>query len=462
MAKVLLTGGKAGSIHRKAAEGELLLDTKTAGFGVVVGKTGRSFVVRFRLRGEDKRYTRRIGDIEEITLADARAEAERIKGMARGGPGRPPRHPDQDLWDAQAAEQAAAEAVAQAAAEAEAEAALSFKVVAERYLDDTLKGGGAKLASNSEYRRKLNKDLAAWHERSIRHLSDADIDQLVSTKAETHGVAANRLLSLITRVFRYAKRRRLIDFNPALEVERPFAEESRDRFLTEAEIKVFWAACNRLPEPAGRLFQLCLVLGQRRGEIAGLRRSELGALPYTDPATGKAVQGRAWLLPAERVKRRRDHAVPLPSLALELIDGAPRRNDEAYDIVLAHGAAGDVPVSGWSKYRRMLDKAIAEELAEAAAEEVDLERHRFEPRFHVHDLRATCATHMSMEPLNVPAHVVSRILNHAEGDHGRSMTGRYIRAAWDAEAFAALEAWSGRIRQIVGLNVEQLPDRERA
>jgi len=57
--------------------------------------------------------------------------------------------------------------------------------------------------------------------------------------------------------------------------------------------------------------------------------------------------------------------------------------------------------------------------------------------------------------LGVPARVISRILNHAEGD-GRSMTARYVRHTWDAEAADALERWGDELSRIVGLNVVPL------
>ncbi len=449
MANILLTGGRAGTIHMKAPVGALLHDTKTPGFGVSVGKTGRSYVVRFRVRGLPRQYTRRLGSIDDIRLTDARDLAVSVKATARAG-----KHPDQDRWDA--------EAKARAAAREQAEAqTLTFKAVADCYLEDRLAGGGGELASNGELRRKLTVDLAAWHDRSIREIDDVEIDRLVRAKAQLAGPAANRLLSFIKRVFAYARKRRWIAANPALEVEKAFRETPRDRYLTPDEIRVFWAACDRLGHPAGTLFKLCLVLGQRRGEVAGLRRSELGVLEYREAGRKEVQERRAWLLPAERVKRRKSHAVPLPSLALELIAQASADTVEGVDHLLASGA-DDAPVSGWSKYRRRLDGAIAELMAEEAGEEVDLERHQFERPWHIHDLRATAATHMGMEPLNVPLQVISRVLNHAEGDRGRSMTRRYVRHAWDAEAFAALEAWSDRLRSIVGLNIMPIVERRGA
>jgi integrase len=268
-------------------------------------------------------------------------------------------------------------------------------------------------------------------------------------------------------VFRWAVTRDIIDADPAASVIRPADEQVRKRFLSDDEIRQFWRACAELDKnekgelgPAGRLFRLCLVTAQRRGEVAGLRRSELGQLKYkTKDRDGeeKTVSGDAWLLPGVRTKRAADHTVPLSPLAKSLIDEAPKLsiNGHEFDCVLASGASGDRPLSGWSRYKARLDALIGRQIADEREEVYDPERHRIEP-WHIHDLRATAATIMEAR-LQIPARVISRILNHAEGD-GRSMTARYVRYFWDAEAAGALNRWAGELGRIVGLNVVRIAD----
>src|SRR5258708_27271456 len=59
-----------------------------------------------------------------------------------------------------------------------------------------------------------------------------------------------------------------------------------------------------------RILRLCLVTGQRLGEVAGMRRTELD------------LQRRLWRWPPERVKNNTAHSVPLSDLALTLIGEA--------------------------------------------------------------------------------------------------------------------------------------------
>ena len=86
---------------------------------------------------------------------------------------------------------------------------------------------------------------------------------------------------------------------------------SRDRELTEKEIKHLW---NAIDEGGGsdgtkRALKLILITGQRPGEVVGIHRRE--------------IEGKWWTIPWERIKTRKrrqeDHRVYLSPLALSLI-----------------------------------------------------------------------------------------------------------------------------------------------
>ena len=329
-------------------------------------------------------------------------------------------------------------------------------------LKELVATGAAYLKTRAELQRKLKADLAEWHTRPIGEIKGREIRDLIRTKAQKSPISANRLLSFVKRVFRWAASQEYVDADPAAAISKPGKETVRDRFLSEDEIRIVWKACGSLAEPAGRLFQLALVTLQRRGEVAGLRRSELGRLEYrsADAKSGRDVitTGNAWLLPAERTKRGVAHTVPLSALAWTLIEGAPELEigGVKIDHVFASGRKGDVPMSGWSGFKDQLDLEAGRIIANEAGEEFDPGKHMLAP-WHIHDLRATGATHMEGQRLSIPRGVISRILNHAEGD-GRSMTARYIRHSWDKEAADALDRWATEIKRIIGENVHDLAE----
>ena len=449
MAKIALNDK---SVRREApASGQIELWDKTLpGFGLRIAAGGsRTYFVMKRLNGKLARRTVGIApplsvmhDAElqdgEYWPADARKRARQmIEDMARGIDPKPPKVTASAPVDD-----------------------LSFKAIADKYLADKLQGGGADLKSKAELERKLKIDLKDWHTRPIAEIKGREIRELIRTKAQASPISANRLLSFVKRVFRWAASQDYIDADPAAAIDKPGKEATRDRFLNEDEIRLFWKACDAVGDPAGRLFKLALVTAQRRGEVAGLLRSELGKLEFKarDPGTKRDVitHGDAWLLPASRTKRGVAHTVPLSPLALELIEGAPELElkGKVVDHVFPSGRRGDQPVTGWSRYKARLDEAIGRQIAKDAGEKYDATRHTIPP-WHIHDLRATAATFMEMDRLGVARPVISRVLNHSEGD-GRSMTARYTRHKWDKEAADALNTWADELSRIVGLNVVAL------
>ena len=204
-------------------------------------------------------------------------------------------------------------------------------------------------------RRKIDVDLAEWHDRQITEITRRDIKELVRVKARTSPIAANRLLSLIAKIFNWAVKEELIQASPAIQIDRPGREVERERSLTADEIKIAWAAFDKFGYPFGPLFKMLLITGQRRGEIAGMRWSEITA--------------DGWRIPSERSKSGKGHLVPLSSLAREILDDVPQIGE------LVFRSINDQPLRGWTKPARRLQKLCGP----------------MEP-WHLHDLRRTFAT----------------------------------------------------------------------
>jgi integrase len=68
------------------------------------------------------------------------------------------------------------------------------------------------------------------------------------------------------------------------------------------------------------------------------------------------------------------------------------------------------------------------------------------PAWTLHDLRRTAATRMAK--LNVPPHVVDRILNHVSGTI-RGVAAVYNRHGYLEERKAALEGWGRHVEDLV-------------
>jgi integrase len=159
--------------------------------------------------------------------------------------------------------------------------------------------------------------LPKWGKRDFRNIRRADVIELIESivSAGKH-VAANRVHSLISKVFNFAVDADLLDTNPAARLKKRGVENSRKRVLTNTEIPVFWRGIVLSPvsEPVGLALRLALLTGARASEVACARKSEFVDLGKTGEAT--------WLIPGERTKNKHDHLIPLSRLALETVKAA--------------------------------------------------------------------------------------------------------------------------------------------
>jgi integrase len=212
-------------------------------------------------------------------------------------------------------------------------------------------------------------------------------------------IAANRLLAQLRKIFNWALDEELITSSPVTRLTPPAPERERDRVLSADEVVLLWSQFDGLSYPFGPLFQLLLTTGQRRGEVARMRWSE--------------VDGDVWHIPNDRAKSGQGHAVPLTPLALSILESIPRNGAYVF-------STGTRPVSGFSK-------------GKARVKGVD--------DWRLHDLRRTMATHMRR--MGVDRITVSKILNHAEA----GVTRIYDRYSCDDEQCQAMELWSNKLNE---------------
>ena len=223
---------------------------------------------------------------------------------------------------------------------------------------------------------------------------------------------ARALHSALSRLFSWCKAKRRVRVSPVAGLERPKPPKARERVLEDDEIRKFWQATGSLPEPFSSALRLMLVTGQRREEVAGMRLSELSE----DLST--------WKLPPSRTKNKREHTVPLPPMARDIIRAVQRVPGS--DLIFT--TTGRKPIAGWSKIKRRLDALMG-----------------IEP-WVVHDLRRTAVT--GMAEAGVDLHVIERAINHVSGSFG-GIVGVYQKHKFADEVRAALEAWGNLLTQII-------------
>lgn len=237
-------------------------------------------------------------------------------------------------------------------------------------------------------------------------------------------VAANRLRALVSKVYTFGAAQRLVlpSANPVLGVKKPTKETTRDRVLTDDEIRRVWEACATQNRHVCSWFRLRLVTAQRGGELLQMRWTDI------DP------KSHFWTIPAEFVKNAHGHRVYLNAMARKLLAAVPR--DDRAVWVFPKSFLGDYKHVGRRLAQSTRANIVARNQTEGSA------RDRADIRGH--DLRRTAATLMASG--GVPRFVISRILNHSEE---KDITSVYDRYSYDAEKKTAMEFWNRQLTAIL-------------
>jgi integrase len=274
--------------------------------------------------------------------------------------------------------------------------------------------------------------LGQWEDRTVHQISRRDVNDLLDRIVSRGSpVTANRVLAAIRKMFAWAVSRDIVPVSPCAGVSPPTAETSRDRALSDEELRLIWRAAYAIGWPFGPMVQTLILTLQRRDEVAGMSRREL------------RPQERLWVIPRERVKNGQEHEVPLSPAACALLDGLPKTGKAG----LVFSVTGDTQVSGFSRAKERLDaemvklqKSDAIQRGDGAAAVEPI------PHWTLHDLRRTGATGMARLGINLP--VIEKILNHTSGSF-RGVAGVYQRHTFADEKRKAIEAWANFVSSTV-------------
>ncbi len=123
---------------------------------------------------------------------------------------------------------------------------------------------------------------------------------------------ANRLASYINEILNFAVNGGLIPFNPCLRMNKTLKQhkkENNPRIKSEELPEFMQALAQAKIEPQTRaLIQFQLLTMARPGEVSGAQWSEID------------LDKRLWTIPAERMKAREAHVIPLSAQAVQLLE----------------------------------------------------------------------------------------------------------------------------------------------
>ena len=241
----------------------------------------------------------------------------------------------------------------------------------------------------------------------------------------------------LSRFFNWCRQNRYITASPCVGVHAPPPGAARERVLGDDEIRLLWQTCDKVGAPFSQAVKLLVLTGQRRTEVGGMLRSELGP-------------DGLWSLPGSRTKNRKPHTVPLADMALKIIRSMP----VVEECPCVFSSKGRTAISGWSKAKEALDREM---MTLAKKEKVTV------APWTLHDLRRSCATGMAKLGVQLP--VIEKVLNHSSESFG-GVVAVYQRHSYDAEKREALQRWALHVQGFVsgkrGSNVVVLRKRARA
>jgi integrase len=345
-------------------------DEVTSGLVLRVTRRAKSWSFFYTAPGSRKRARVGIGHYPATSLAAARARAIEAASLVENG---------EDPRRAFAASTSGA----------------TVTNLVESYL--VLHARARKLRTADQMEQRMRKNilpvigemrLADLHRRDIIRVTD----RLLKRGSPSE---ANHVFADLRAMFGWAVARGDLDHTPVT-MKRPADVGVRHRVLTDEEIRLLWKG---LPDwlvgsrtcagvTCARIIRLCLITGQRLGEVAGMRRAELD------------LKGQLWRLPPERVKNKTKHSVPLSDLAVTIIEEGLA--DVAADRELVFADRDGKAISPRLISGMILGSRVSTKAYPAGRCPVS--------NWSAHDLRRTALTHMAK--LGIAPIVLAHIANH--------------------------------------------------
>ena len=241
------------------------------------------------------------------------------------------------------------------------------------------------------YRRHIKARLGKHVVEDLERLDLMGIRDKIKKAATPH--QADKCISLVSASLGWGNNAGLVrKTNVAHRLPKAAAQVSRDRVLTDDEVRRFWHALDNTPK--ADVLRLLLLTGQRLSDVTGMDGDELLA--------------DGWEIPAKRHKSKRPHFVPLTGLAASILTSRAQSRKRKGPMFpgIKRGKETGQPMSRHTPDHYMADVARMLGIEDAA----------------VHDLRRTLATNLGA--MGVPDNVIER----TEGrDKRKGVAGVYNR-----------------------------------
>lgn len=237
-----------------------------------------------------------------------------------------------------------------------------------------------------------------WGAREVQTLGRGELAELIRPLSPSRQFEVRKH---VVAMFNWAADHGIVSANPFAGMRLKIEMKPRERALSIKEARRAYSAAADMGYPFGTLYQMLLLTGCRLRELA--------------EAKWDWLDGDELIVPGSNRKNGRPHVVPLSSSVAGLVADLPRQGGP----YLFSTTDGSKPISGFSKAKERLDKALGPAF----------------PPFVVHDFRRTVRTQLSRA--GVDAITAELILGHQLS----GIMGVYDRYERVEERRSALEAW---------------------
>ncbi|MEI6267963.1 MAG: tyrosine-type recombinase/integrase [Methylococcaceae bacterium] len=356
-------------------------------------------VWKFRYRLAGTRSVMSFGSYANLSLADARKQAKAYRARVALG------------YDVAAEKR---ERKAEAAGKVEARKnALTVGQLADEFFAKNILG---RWKHPNIVRSRIEKDIKPNIGKlpvdmvKPMHIA-ALLDRINERGAPT---VSTNVLRWTKKIFDYAIKRHLIEFNPASAFDLTDAggkQEARTRALSHDELVILFEAMRKTKGFSTintMTISLLLMLGVRKGELV------------TAKIAAFDLEAATWKLTTADTKTSAEIIIPLPKQAVEALRDLIRLSDGSDYLLPAR------------QYQDRRLPHIHENTLNVALSKVKVNMPGVEP-FTIHDFRRTARTHLAA--LGVDSHIAERCLNHKL----RGIEGVYNRHDYFEERKAALQ-----------------------
>ncbi|MEX2673517.1 MAG: tyrosine-type recombinase/integrase [Phycisphaeraceae bacterium] len=235
----------------------------------------------------------------------------------------------------------------------------------------------------------LWKQVGAMDRRALDSIKVEDVAALHSRIGKKRKVTANRVVQLVRRLFRFARRRRLYTGDNPAEGLELYPERGRERYVKPSELPALLAAIDAEADPWPDYFRLLLLTGARRSALAAMKWADLD------------LNAKTWAIPASDSKNKTGITVALvPEAVTRLERRLAASKENAKYVFPAPSKEGHV-VNPYEAWKRIRDAAKMDNLT-------------------MHDLRHTTGSYLAAAGVSAP------MIGKALGHRSMSSTMRYM------------------------------------